>query len=48
MKHGKAIQIDGKWFAVIENRETGETYRIECPRGQRQAEIAAIREVFRA
>ncbi|CAJ0805078.1 hypothetical protein LMG18090_04730 [Ralstonia mannitolilytica] len=47
MKHGQAIQSDGKWFAVIENRETGETYRIQCA-DQAQAEIAVLREVFRA
>lgn len=45
MKHGQAIQIDGEWFAVIENRETGESYRLRC-RDQAHAESVALRETM--
>jgi hypothetical protein len=30
MKYGYAIKIGREWFACIEQRETGEFYRVRC------------------
>jgi hypothetical protein len=45
MKTAQAICINGEWFAVIENRETGESYRLRC-RDEDNAETVVLRETM--